>query len=586
MKIKIFNKFKNQLMIILSTIILINIMIIYYFHSNFISSFLEDQLNEQLITKMEIIDKEIDLLKKDITRKSIIIERDNKLIEYINDPKKSYELKLIMAKYTETFHDTYIELYNKKGDIVFTSFPSPSSEKKPLVSKAIKQTYIYSNVIEKNSMLFVRNIITINNYGENLGVIFFYKELSDSYLDYIKNIIDLDLKLFNRNLKVVSSTIFDNQGERLKESSISKKKEQIIKKKNTINYFQYDNENNLGVEIIYSLDKIVEKEKNITQKLFILNLFLIILSLFILNSFSSKLLKPINLLIGGLKSVKNGNLNNIINYKSKNEMATAISTFNKMIRALKEKKKNEKRLANLDKIATAGRLASSIAHEIKNPLSGIALIIDTYLQNFNQIEFEKQDFEVISIEIKRINKIIERLMDFSKEEEINFITFDINSLLSEILTLLKRKAYEHENNIDLRGNSKKIYIKGDKNLLKQVFINIILNSIEATEEGSIIIDIIDSKDHIEIKISDTGKGMEPETIKKSMEPFYTTKVKGSGIGLAVVQKILNIHDFKYDIDSSVKKGTTFSIIVNKENNSNLTIKDMNYEYEVIKRKDR
>lgn len=588
MNLKKLKEFKIQFIVLISFIVIINILIIYIVNSTFLFANTKKDIENRLLTNIDFVKNEIDNKRKAILEKTIIIEQDEILSKIINKKDNDYEIKLIISKYNNNFPNAYIEIFNQNEVIIgksFKEFPSNEDNKTAILKRALKSKFLHSEIIEIKGILYIRSIISVLRNGTILGVVMLKEEISSRYLDSLKSKFKEDIKLYNSSLEATASTFFTKDSSRDLYSDIKKRETSVFTNKNSISAFKYYKDNNLGIEIISNLNDFIKKEKKIRLKLIYINITLIIFSYLIFNFIISKLIEPINLLIEGLSEVKKGNFDKKIHYSINNEMGVAINTFNDMLFALKEKKNNEKRIANLDKIATAGRLASSIAHEIKNPLSGISIIIDMYLKEFSNIEFEKKDFEVISIEIKRINEIITRLVDFSKEEKIEIKEENLIQIVDDIFILLKRKAIENKNSIVFNKSTDDIFIKCDKNLIKQVLINLILNSIDASNNGVIEINLEQNKTKTILRIKDNGKGMDEATLKRALEPFYTTKIHGSGIGLAVVHKILNIHDFEYEIISTKHKGTEFKISVNNIKNKNLRFEKMNFESEIFERRD-
>lgn len=209
-----------------------------------------------------------------------------------------------------------------------------------------------------------------------------------------------------------------------------------------------------------------------------------------------------------------------------------------------------------------------------------------YYERFENIDFKKEDFKLISEEIKRINGSIERLLDFSRSYEMKLEKVSMRKAIDSIKELMDKKIAERKNKIYINVEEQMAEIYGDKNLLRQAFLNILMNANEATEGGIISITLHENENNKIISFEDTGKGMEKATLEKIMEPFYTTKVKGSGIGLAVVKKIMDIHEFEYRIESIQNQGTNFKIIIDKEKNKRLNIEGFRFkEEEILERRE-
>ncbi len=246
-----------------------------------------------------------------------------------------------------------------------------------------------------------------------------------------------------------------------------------------------------------------------------------------------------------------------------------------------EQKRLEQQLIRSDRLASLGTLVAGIAHEINNPLGIIAgyseALIDRADDKGLQENKEFEDFpeylNTIHNEIFRCKNILRSLLDFARPSCGTFREIDINELIKEVILLVNHKAKRLEHNIELRLNRDLPKIYADPGSLRQLFMNIIINSIYFTpEKGSIIIRTGEDGDaisggsdpgrgRIRVSISDTGRGIPPETIGKVFDPFFTTKPvgEGTGLGLAICHKIVEEHGGDIDVESEAEQGTTFII---------------------------
>jgi signal transduction histidine kinase len=254
-------------------------------------------------------------------------------------------------------------------------------------------------------------------------------------------------------------------------------------------------------------------------------------------------------------------------------------------------KETQGQLIQAEKLNVIGQLASSIAHEVRNPL-GVILQGVNYLESKLSVK-EGDTFEVLTMlkdNISRADKIINSLLDFSRVDSLNLKAEDINSILEVSLTLVK--ASRKLENIDVILETKKglPVILADKNKLEQVFINLLLNAIQSMPDGGkIIIRSYDkqleevrsgvgmrAQDNFQtgewaviVEIQDTGVGIPEGNLKKIFEPFFTTKGSGAGVGLglSVTRNIIDMHKGLIDIESQAGKGSkvviTFKIAIDK-----------------------
>nr|WP_142307675.1 PAS domain-containing sensor histidine kinase [Bacillus cereus] len=233
-----------------------------------------------------------------------------------------------------------------------------------------------------------------------------------------------------------------------------------------------------------------------------------------------------------------------------------------IVRDITERKKTEELLNKSDTLAAIGQLAAGVAHEVRNPLT----VIKGFIQLF-QINKEDQEkyFDLMLSEIERIEAILQEFLSIAKTDEISTEKKNIYQIFKNVVSLMNTKAIMTNIQVELYADSKEIIIECSENQLKQVFINILQNSIEAMPDGgriSIHIKEI-GKDGIIISVIDKGIGIPEERIKRLGEPFYSTKEKGTGIGLMLSYKIIESHQGKISIMSEVGVGTTVTIYLPK-----------------------
>ncbi|BDU49743.1 sensor histidine kinase [Haliovirga abyssi] len=587
--------FKTKVVVVIFAVMFLGMFMSYYIQQNFMLKMIQDNLKLNMENNLKIISNEIENKKKDLMVKAVIIEKDNAILELFN--KNDYNIaQNILLKYIEIYKDVAIEIYDLNGNIITKSLNYSNDMNFNMINNFIKtrkkEKILDSWLVENKNGAYIKSFITIRKNAENIGWVILTYRISDKFLDNIKNRIDMEINIYNNKNRLIGTTMYNKKGVRIKSrKSLNTDREKINfeEKKEELVAVKKNKNLNIKIEVVYRLKEFVKNQQRIRNKIFYLNFLLMLGIVISLNLILGKLIKPVGELIKGLQKIETGNFEYKIEKSSYDELGQAVESFNKMVEKLKENKENEKRIANLDKIASVGRLAASIAHEIKNPLSSISMIANMYYQEFDSIDFTREDFKVISKEINRINDIIERLLDFSRERKIVLKDVDINLLFSELIMLLSKKMMEKGNKLILNSDYKEIYIKADENMLKQAFLNILINSNDSMEKGVVYINIEEKEKNkdkeIKIEIKDNGKGMKPEVLKKAFEPFYTTKTKGSGIGLAVVKKMFDIHRFKCNIDSQSGVGTTITIIIDVEKNKKLTFEGVKYESEILERRD-
>ncbi|MED0972982.1 ATP-binding protein [Bacillus paramycoides] len=233
-----------------------------------------------------------------------------------------------------------------------------------------------------------------------------------------------------------------------------------------------------------------------------------------------------------------------------------------IIRDITERKKTEELLNKSDTLAAIGQLAAGVAHEVRNPLT----VIKGFIQLF-QINKEDQEkyFDLMLSEIERIEAILQEFLSIAKTDEIPTEKKNIYKIFENVVSLINTKAIMTNIQVELIADSSEIIIECSENQLKQVFINILQNSIEAMPDGGkISIHMKEmNEDGVIIDIVDEGIGIPEERIKRLGEPFYSTKEKGTGIGLMLSYKIIDSHQGAISIMSDVGVGTTVTIYLPK-----------------------
>ncbi|WP_160118372.1 ATP-binding protein [Bacillus sp. V59.32b] len=223
-----------------------------------------------------------------------------------------------------------------------------------------------------------------------------------------------------------------------------------------------------------------------------------------------------------------------------------------------EQQRTEELLRKTEKLSLVGELAAGIAHEIRNPLTTIRGFVQLLSQSNENKDL--QYTETILDEIDRINFIVSEFMVFAKPHAMYYTKCNLSEVLSSIIHLLRAEAMLKNVKISQSFSSDKLYIFGEEHQLKQVFLNMLKNAIEALPDGgNVHVSATSDKNYVTISIEDNGIGIPPEQIPKLGEPFYTTKETGNGLGLMVSFKIIDNHNGNMTVKSDVNSGTTFLI---------------------------
>jgi len=223
-------------------------------------------------------------------------------------------------------------------------------------------------------------------------------------------------------------------------------------------------------------------------------------------------------------------------------------------------------LISSEKLASLGKLAAGIAHEINNPLGGILIYSSLMLEELAEDDPKRQDLARIVQEAGRCKEIVKSLLEFARQSEPNMEPVDINRAITEGLFFLENQAFFHNIQTIKKLGSSLPFALGNAGQLKQVFMNIIVNAAEAMHgSGTLTISTFFNRErnNITIEFTDTGEGIPEENLTRIFDPFFTTKDvgKGTGLGLSTAYGIIEGHGSKIEVKSKVGVGTTFSILL-------------------------
>jgi signal transduction histidine kinase len=379
----------------------------------------------------------------------------------------------------------------------------------------------------------------------------------------------------------------------------------------------------MEVPILDLMANLIESKKIILITVAFDAIVLIIFGSFLL---SRVLVKPIKDLVGLTQKISGGDFGQKIEETSKNEIGKLIGSFNRMIERLrddqeslenyleslestnKQLKQAQEELIRTEKLASVGRFAAGVAHEVGNPLGAILGYTSILKKEGIDGEESKDYMKRIEKEIERINKIVRELLDFARPSKFEIREVELNRVIENTLSLLsyQKNSKNIETQLDLQSDLP--LIKGDESQLSQVFINIILNAIDAMPSGGTL--QIQTKAHImehlyadrsqriypprrksdpmesnyshlrkhdpfftlltkfskgdrlvRVRIADTGIGIKKEDLENIFDPFFTTKApdKGTGLGLSISLKIVESLGGEMRVESEVGKGTAFEV---------------------------
>ena len=220
-----------------------------------------------------------------------------------------------------------------------------------------------------------------------------------------------------------------------------------------------------------------------------------------------------------------------------------------------------RQLQTADRLSAISRLTGGVAHEVKNPLNAMLMHVELAKMKLNHGDYDVQpQMEVISSEILRLDRVVKTFLDFTRPVALNLAEVPLSSFIDEIADLARPQAEAGSIELVVSQSSEPVAVAVDTDLVKQAVLNIVVNAIEAMPEGGrLTIESGVRGDHAEIRITDTGAGIPPEVRDNIYNLYFTTKPQGSGIGLAMTFRIIQLNDGRIDFTSEPGKGTAFTV---------------------------
>jgi len=293
--------------------------------------------------------------------------------------------------------------------------------------------------------------------------------------------------------------------------------------------------------------------------------------------------QPISVLMDGIKNMARGDLNIHIDLKKRGDELSKLSqAFNQMAIDLREAQERmtqesetrldlERSLRQSEKLAMIGQLASGLAHEIGTPLNVIGGRAEMTKKKLEDKETVLKNLDVIVQQSARITKIIQQLLGFVRKKKPEQSLLNVPELLETTLEFLSHQIQKQRVSVAREIADNLPSVKGDPDQLQQVFLNTILNAIQAMPQGGTLrLSVLskwlskadfenEKRQYVEVCIEDTGVGIEKEIIPNIFNPFFTTKNRGTGLGLMISQGIVQDHEGWIDVESEVGEGSVFKI---------------------------
>ena len=341
----------------------------------------------------------------------------------------------------------------------------------------------------------------------------------------------------------------------------------------------------IGILYVGMLEKpYIDLRNNVMLTFTGIAILCVIILLTILFFITSTIIHPLKSMVIATNRIAQGNLSHKVDIGFQDEIGQLGQSFNQMTEDLKKAneklihwgktletkvKERTKKIQEMqdsmiqsEKMASLGKMAAGVAHEINNPLTSILINTHLMLEKIEKNDDFHESLDLIADETSRCSEIVKGLLEFSRQNPPQKNFADINEIINSALTILENQVTFQNikiiRNLDLSLPS----IEIDTNKIKQVFWNLTINAAEAMPDGgklNIVTRYSEDKKYIEIEITDTGVGIPKEKISRLFDPFYTTKDKGTGLGLAVTYGIIEQHKGKIKVKSKVSQGSIFTV---------------------------
>ena len=243
-----------------------------------------------------------------------------------------------------------------------------------------------------------------------------------------------------------------------------------------------------------------------------------------------------------------------------------------LFKDLTEVRTLRREVARSQRLASVGRLAAGVAHEIRNPLSSIKGFATYFKERYPDRPEDQQTADIMIQEVDRLNRVVGQLLEFARPVSIKPKPVSLQALLDDSIKLIKDQAAEKGISIQTQNNTPVAEVRIDPDRINQVLLNLYLNAIDSMEKGGELKVEVTGDGHrrnVVIQVSDTGHGISRENLSKIFEPYFTTKSTGTGLGLAIAHNIIEAMGGKITVESNTEAGTTFTIALpNLEENKN------------------
>ena len=266
--------------------------------------------------------------------------------------------------------------------------------------------------------------------------------------------------------------------------------------------------------------------------------------------------------------VTEGNLDVAVSFAKRNdEIGDLGRNFNYMLQQLRESRVeievlHRTQMSRAEHLATLGELATGLAHEIRNPLAGIAGVIEIIGRDLPSTSPAVAVVKDVRLEIAQINRILTDLLETARPHPPQICLSNLNTTVEHAVMLARQQVLSKPIKIELQKAPDLAEVEHDSDQIHQVLLNLLLNGVQALEgEGTVQVEIGSQDKCATVVVSDTGRGIPPQNLTNIFRPFYTTKGNGTGLGLSLARRIVEEHHGRIEVTSVVGKGSKFTVLL-------------------------
>ena len=266
--------------------------------------------------------------------------------------------------------------------------------------------------------------------------------------------------------------------------------------------------------------------------------------------------------------ISEGNLDVSVSFSRRNdEIGDLGRNFNHMMQQLRESRKeietmHRTQMSRAEHLATLGELATGLAHEIRNPLAGIAGVIEIIGRDLPATSPARAMVKDVRLEINQINRILTDLLETARPHPPQMMRSNLNTTVEHAVMLARQQVLSQPIKIELQQAPDLAEVEHDSDQIHQVILNLLLNAVQASEgAGTVRVEIGSRDDCAIVTVSDTGRGIPEQHLSQIFRPFFTTRGNGTGLGLSLVRRIVDEHHGRINVTSVVGKGSKFEVLL-------------------------